>query len=236
MLGNPLYVSIKGDQFVEHKLSGVYKDGGEIIKEWNNLGLYYFQTKNGVYNVEFADNQMTIRNDNGEVVKILKRDRSIGGVSDRVIISEFLSGSTYADGGKTPYIVIYKEWDEDRNVAQHSYPVNAKTKEEAKEKFWRIYNDSDVDIVHIEKTNASYAKGGKVEGFIKVSELKEYLLKDDVNSKDSYKTVNGDKYVKQSSLRTYMKNDTYAEGREINTKVDALKKGDTISIEFGSSL
>jgi len=59
----------------------------------------------------------------------------------------------------------------------------------------------------------NFAKGGKLKGFIKVSELKEYLLKDDANKNESYKTLNGDKYVKESSLRTYMKNDEdYAKG------------------------
>jgi hypothetical protein len=68
-----------------------------------------------------------------------------------------------------------------------------------------------------------YAKGGKLKGFIKVSELKEYLLKDDANKNESYKTLNGDKYVKESSLRTYMKNDEdYAKGGKIEEEREEL--------------
>ncbi|MDA7670295.1 hypothetical protein N8587_03195, partial [Akkermansiaceae bacterium] len=85
----------------------------------------------------------------------------------------------------------------------------------------------------IMKDSEHYAKGGKLKGFIKVSELKEYLLKDDANKNESYKTLNGDKYVKVSSLRTYMKNDEdYAKGGAIKGRNN--KTGESFGVVIGS--
>lgn len=80
----------------------LYAEGGEIIKQWNYLGLYYFQTKNGTYNVEFTDDTMTMRRDNGETVVVLRRDRNKGGMSDEEKLNNFLKNfsNTYAEGGE----------------------------------------------------------------------------------------------------------------------------------------
>ena len=64
-----------------------------ILRQWNYLGLYYFQTKNGIYNVEFTDDTMTIRNNDGECIETLIRDRNIGGISDRDILDNFIKQS-----------------------------------------------------------------------------------------------------------------------------------------------
>ena len=62
-----------------------------IIREWFSLGNYCCQTINGTYNVQFTDNFMEVRDDEGHCIKILSRDRSFNGVSDRDTLSEFLN-------------------------------------------------------------------------------------------------------------------------------------------------
>jgi hypothetical protein len=42
---------------------------------------------------------------------------------------------------------------------------------------------------------------------IKLSDLREYLLKDDVNPAEAYFTVNNERYVFIECLKTYMKKD-----------------------------
>ena len=89
------------EDYIEKICGSTYAEGGEIIKQWNYLGLYYFQTKNGTYNVEFTDDTMTIRRDNGETVVVLRRDRNKGGMSDGETLDNFLKNfpNTYAEGG-----------------------------------------------------------------------------------------------------------------------------------------
>ena len=60
-------------------------------KEWNYLGRYYFQTESNIYNVEFTNDKMEIRGANGKFIESLERDRSIGGVSDGVILKEWIN-------------------------------------------------------------------------------------------------------------------------------------------------
>ena len=52
-----------------------------------------FSNKNGIYNVEFTDDTMTIRNNDGECIETLIRDRNIGGISDRDILDNFIKQS-----------------------------------------------------------------------------------------------------------------------------------------------
>lgn len=43
--------------------------------------------------------------------------------------------------------------------------------------------------------------------FILVDELKEYMLKDNIeNYSDAYQSFNGERYVNKNMLKTYMKN------------------------------
>ena len=63
----------------------------EILKEWNMLGMYCFNTKDDEFSVEFKDNSMTIRNKDQSINETLPRDRYVGGVKDETTIQNFLN-------------------------------------------------------------------------------------------------------------------------------------------------
>ena len=63
----------------------------KITKEKNYLGIYFFESNKGNFNVEFFYKELIIRNENGKVEIILKRDRKIGGITTQKTIENYFN-------------------------------------------------------------------------------------------------------------------------------------------------
>ena len=136
--------------------------------------------------------------------KVISITRVVGGMNPKFRI-KFKDGKVMRSDEQNEFIdsKYYKSMNKAISEYEYEEPFGATSHED-------LYN---------------YAKGGKLKGFIKVSELKEYILKDDANKNESYKTLNGDKYVKVSSLRTYMKNDEeYAKGGKLTSNSKEVRE------------
>ncbi len=176
----------------------------------------------------------------GEFV-IMKDGRVINqGRSGLPIAYNWKTKKSYAEGGNVKsedYWHLKTQLQKNESILEGGFHSTQRA-EEVHGEIQRLKNE----LKKYEDFGSTYAEGGEIGYEDKVIKELEELGYFEYNAKELYRkhrdTIDLSAKSSPKAMARALANTeghTYAEGGEINTKVDTLKKGDTISIEFGSS-